>query len=63
MKTLLFAISTIILLLFTSCEKEDMTIGGTGGGGMQDANTISRSSSNPIDNETVFAPDVALKAD
>lgn len=63
MKTLLIAISAIFLLLFTSCEKEEMTIGGTGGGGMQDANTISKSSSTPIDNETILVPDVILEAD
>lgn len=49
MKTLLIAISTIILLLlFTSCEKEEMTIGGTGGGGKEDANTITKSAPDQI---------------
>lgn len=33
MKTLLIIISTLTLLLFTSCEKDEMDKGGFGGGG------------------------------
>lgn len=62
-KFLLIAISCITLLLFTSCEKEEMGIGGTTGGGMQDANTISKSIVTPKENETIFVPDVILEAD
>lgn len=44
MKTLLIAISTIFLLLFTSCEKEEMDKGLTGGGGgMENSITYSDS--------------------
>lgn len=61
MKTLLFAISSIFLLLFTSCEDE-MDRTGTTGGGMQDANTITRSTPTLTDNDTILA-DVIFEAD
>lgn len=65
MKTLLFAISTIILLSFTSCEKEEMGIGSTDGGGKEDANTIAKSATKPTlnDNQTTLLPDTLLKVD
>lgn len=64
MKTLLITISTITLLLFTSCEDE-MGRGGTGGGGMQDAVSMERSASVSIekDNETILVSDTILKVD
>lgn len=64
MKTLLFVIACTTLLL-TSCE-DDMDRTGTGGGdGMQDANTITKSSTNPTpkDNEATFVVDSTLKVD
>lgn len=63
MKTLLFAISTIILLLFTSCEDEMGKGGGTGGGGMQNENTIVKSTPTLTENDTILVPDVILEAD
>lgn len=66
MKTLLIAISSIFLLLFTSCEKDEMGDGGLGGGGMQDANIITRSSTNLIlkdNNEIALVTDPLLKID
>ena len=61
-KFLLIAISCTTLL-FTSCEKDEMGVGGsTGGGGMQDANTIVRSTSTPSNSEEILAPDSILKA-
>lgn len=66
MKTLLFIISCITLLSLTSCEKDDMDRTGTGGGGgMQDANTITKSSTDPTpkDNEATFVVDPTLKVD
>lgn len=61
-KFLLFAISCTTLL-FTSCEKEEMGVGGGTGGGMQDANTIVRSTSTPSNSEEILAPDSILKAE
>ena len=64
MKTLFFAIGCITLLL-TSCENEMDRTGTGGGGGMQDANTITKSSTNltPKDNEATFVVDTTLKVD
>ena len=63
MKTLLIAISTTILLLFTSCE-DDMDKGGTGGGtGMQDANTITRSTLPQEDKGIILVTDTTLMVD
>ena len=60
-KFLLIAISCMTLL-FTSCEKEEMGVGGsTGGGGMQDANSIVKSTPAPSNSEEVLAPDSILK--
>ncbi|QIK54174.1 hypothetical protein G7051_07410 [Dysgonomonas sp. HDW5B] len=51
-------------LLFTSCEKEEMGVGGsTGGGGMQDANSIVKSTPAPSNSEEVLATDSILKTD
>lgn len=63
MKTrfLLITISCITLVLFSSCKTEfdrDIT-----GGGMQNENAISRSVTSPKAIETIFVPDVILKAD
>ena len=52
MKFLLIAISCITLLSFTSCEKDEMDRTGTTGGGMQDANTITKSTME--ENKTIF---------
>lgn len=64
MKTLLFAIACTTLLL-TSCEDEMDRTGTGGGGGMQDANTITKSSTNltPKDNGATFVVDTTLKVD
>lgn len=63
MKTLLIAISTTVLLLFTSCEDE-MDKGGTGGGtGMQDANTITRSTPPQEENGIIPVTDTTLMID
>lgn len=63
MKTLLIAISTTILLLFTSCEDE-MGVGGTGGGGgKEDANTITRSTLSHEDNEIILVTETILTVD
>lgn len=62
MKTLLIAISTTILLLFTSCE-DDMDKGVGAGGGMQDANTITRSTLPQEDNGIIPVTDTILKVD
>ncbi|QIK59496.1 hypothetical protein G7050_06500 [Dysgonomonas sp. HDW5A] len=62
MKTLLIAISTTILLLFTSCEDE-MDKGVGAGGGMQDANTITRSTLPQEDNGIIPVTDTILKVD
>nr|WP_297164983.1 hypothetical protein [uncultured Dysgonomonas sp.] len=62
MKTLLIAISTTILLLFTSCE-DDMDKGVGAGGGMQDANTITRSTLPQEDNGIIPITDTILKVD
>ena len=62
MKTLLIAISTTILLLFTSCE-DDMDKGVGAGGGMQDANTITRSTLPQEDNGIILVTDTILKVD
>lgn len=61
MKTLLFVIACTTLLL-TSCEDE-MDKGLTGGGGMQDANTITKSSTNPTPKDNEVVPDTILKVD
>ncbi|QIK54258.1 hypothetical protein G7051_07865 [Dysgonomonas sp. HDW5B] len=65
MKTLLFIISCITLLSLTSCEKDDMDRTGTGGGGKEDANTITKSATNttPKDNEKTFLADTTLRVD
>lgn len=65
MKTLLFTISCITLLSLTSCEDDMDRTGTGGGGGMQDANTITKSSTNstPKDNEATFVVDTTLKVD
>lgn len=63
MKTLLIVISTLTLLLFTSCEKDEMGIGEGAGGGMQDTNTIVRSTSSPSNCEEILAPGIILKAE
>lgn len=64
MKFLLIAISFIALLSFTSCEKDEMGDGGLGGGGgMQDKNTITRSTPAPKDKEDILVPKDTLKAD
>lgn len=62
MKTLLIAISTTVLLLFTSCE-DDMDKGVGAGGGMQDANTITRSTLPQEDNGIILVTDTTLKVD
>lgn len=62
MKTLLIAISTTVLLLFTSCE-DDMDKGAGAGGGMQDANTITRSTLPQEDNGIIHVTDTILKVD
>lgn len=62
MKTLLIAISTTVLLLFTSCE-DDMDKGVGAGGGMQDANTITRSTLPKEDNGIIPVTDTILKVD
>lgn len=62
MKTLLIAISTTVLLLFTSCE-DDMDKGVGAGGGMQDANTITRSTLPQEDNGIIHVTDTILKVD
>lgn len=62
MKTLLIAISTTVLLLFTSCE-DDMDKGVGAGGGMQDANTITRSTLPQEDNGIIPITDTILKVD
>lgn len=62
MKTLLIAISTTVLLLFTSCE-DDMDKGVGAGGGMQDANTITRSTLPQEDNGIIPVTDTILKVD
>ena len=62
MKTLLIAISTTILLLFTSCE-DDMDKGVGAGGGMQDANTITRSTLPQEDNGIIPVTDTIFKVD
>lgn len=62
MKTLLIAISTTILLLFTSCEDE-MDKGVGAGGGMQDANTITRSTLPQEDNGIIPVTDTIFKVD
>ena len=61
-KFLLIAISCTTLL-FTSCEKDEMGIGEGAGGGMQDANTIVRSTSTPSNSEEILAPGIILKAE
>lgn len=62
-KFLLIAISCTTLL-FTSCEKEEMGDGGLGGGGgMQDANSIVKSTPVPSNSEEVLATDSILKTD
>ena len=61
MKTLLFAIACTTLLL-TSCEKDDMDKGLTGGGGKEDANTITKSTTKPTP-ENEIVPDIILKVD
>lgn len=65
MKTLLIAISTIILLLFTSCEKDEMGIGEGAGGGKEDANITAKFPIKPTlkDNEITLVPDTILKVD
>ena len=64
MKTLLIAISTtiLLLLLFTSCE-DDMDKGVGAGGGMQDANTITRSTLPQEDNGIIPVTDTIFKVD
>lgn len=62
MKTLLIAISTTVLLLFTSCE-DDMDKGVGAGGGMQDANTITRSTLPQEDNGIIPVTDTIFKVD
>ena len=60
-KFLLIAISCTTLL-FTSCEKYEMGDGGLGGGGgMQDQNTIVRSTLTPSNSEEIFVSDSILK--
>lgn len=59
MKTLLIAISATILLLFTSCE-DDMGVGGTGGGGKEDANLITKSTLSQEENEITLVLDTIL---
>lgn len=62
-KFLLIAISCTTLL-FTSCEKEEMGDGGLGGGGgMQDQNTIVRSTQLTLSGEEIVASDIILKAE
>lgn len=62
-KFLLIAISCTTLL-FTSCEKEEMGDGGLGGGGgMQDQNTIVRSTRLTLSGEEIVASDIILKAE
>ena len=61
-KFLLIAISCTTLL-FTSCEKEEMGVGGGTGGGMQDANSIVKSTPAPSNREEVLAPDSLLKTE
>lgn len=65
MKTLLIAISTIFLLLFTSCEKEEMGVGGSTGGGKEDANTITKSAPDQIPkvDENTLVASTSLKID
>ena len=64
MKTKLLLITiSCSTLLFTSCEKEEMGVGGGPGGGMQNTNTIMRSTSTSPDSEVIQAPDLTLKAD
>ncbi len=62
-KFLLIAISCTTLL-FTSCEKDEMGDGGLGGGGgMQDQNTIVRSTRLTLSGEEIVASDIILKAE
>lgn len=49
MKTLLIIVSAITLLLFTSCEKDEMGPGGTGGGGKEESMKYSKSENIPTD--------------
>lgn len=60
-KLLLIAISCTTLL-FTSCEKDEMAIGEGAGGGMQNANTIMRSTT-PLNSKAIQDSDLTLKAD
>ncbi|QIK59614.1 hypothetical protein G7050_07115 [Dysgonomonas sp. HDW5A] len=50
-------------LLFTSCEKEEMGVGEGAGGGMQDANSIVKSTPTPTGSVEIPAPDSILKTD
>lgn len=61
-KLLLIAISCTTLL-FTSCEKDEMAIGEGAGGGMQNANTIMRSTETPLNSKTIQDSDLTLKVD
>lgn len=62
-KFLLIAISCTTLL-FTSCEKDEMGDGGLGGGGgMQDQNTIVRSTRLSLSGEEIVTSDIILKAE
>ncbi|QIK54175.1 hypothetical protein G7050_07120 [Dysgonomonas sp. HDW5A] len=61
-KFLLIAISCTTLL-FTSCEKDEMGVGGGTGGGMQDANSIVKSTPTPSNSEEILASDIILKAE
>lgn len=50
MKTLLIIVSAITLLLFTSCEKDEMDKGiGGGSGGKQESLSYSKSKNIPTD--------------
>nr|WP_297169590.1 hypothetical protein [uncultured Dysgonomonas sp.] len=64
-KFLLMTVSCIALLSLTSCEKDEMGDGGLGGGGKEDANTISKSLTKPTlnDNQTTLVSDPLLKVD
>ncbi len=63
MKTILFIAMSIIALLFTSCEKDEMGIGetGTGSGGMENGYSISKSKTISQNNEIASLSDVSRK--
>ncbi len=51
-------------LLFTSCEKEEMGVGGTGGGGgKEDANLSTKSTLSQEDSESTLVLDTILTVD